>query len=330
MKLKVVCTLAGNTSSSRPVWLAAALIGLILPRAALAQLDPSAIRSIQADRVEAATILGGDFGIAGASYRDDNKNTIDISKFGGSGDVGDPKPLFDSGIKWQPRVQGNMGYLVGKNTFRSGDLEGDTSKYFTYAIQFGGGARFWFNEHLSLAPTLMGMYGHTHNNYIATSAAGRAAYQDADQAGLINWNVDTWTVRPSGELTWIQNFGRVIVTLSSEGTYFHTEDFGGSDKHPSVNGNSETWKNKIDVDIPLGVMVFNHELRTGGYFCRTEFYGDLEDGLGWDHEYEIHYRLVLDFLGELWKVKWLGVGASYLWGNDFNGYSFGVDAAFRF
>ena len=327
----VVCSSAQSTLSRRFVWLAAALAALALPRAAVAQLQ--GLRDIIGDRIEAVTVLGGDYGISGASYRGDNKNTIDISKFGGSGDIGGsfPKPLFDdSPIKWQPRVQGNMGYLVGKNTFRSGDLEGDTSKYYTYAIQFGGGARFWFNEHLSLAPTLMGMYGHTHENYIATSATGQSLYKDAIAAGLINWNVDTWTIRPAGNLQWIQDFGRIRVTLSSDGTYFHTEDFGGSDNHPSVNGNSETWENKIDIDIPLGKELFGHELRTGGYFSRTEFYGSMEDGLDIDHMYEIHYRVVLDFLGELWKFQWIGVGASYMWGNNFTGYSFGADVAFRF
>jgi hypothetical protein len=300
------------------------------PLAARAQLDPGAIRSIQGDRIEAASILGGDFGLAGASYRYDDKNTIDISKFGGAGDIGDPQPLFDSPIKWQPRLQGNMGYLTAKSTFRSGDLEGDTSKYYTYAIQFGGGARFWWGNHLSLAPTFMGMYGHTHENYVATSSTGQAAFQDAERAGLINWNVDTWTIRPSGQLAWVQDFGRTRITLASDGTYFHTEDFAGSDHHPSLKGDSETWKNLVDIDIPLGCELFGHELRTGGFFSRTEFYGHIEKGLQWDHEYELHARLVLDFLGELWKVQWLGIGASYVWGNNFDGYSFGVDAAFRF
>jgi hypothetical protein len=39
---------------------------------------------------------------------------------------------------------------------------------------------------------------------------------------------------------------------------------------------------------------------------------------------------VLDFLGELWKVPWIGFGYSYLWGGSVNGYSIGADIAFRF
>jgi hypothetical protein len=320
-----------RSAPNRKRWNALLAIALLVtPFAASAQLTGSEVKEILGDRIEAASILGGDFGLSGASYRYDNKNTITIDKFGGAGDIGDPKPLFDSPIRWQPRLQGNMGYLIGKNTFRSGELEGDTSKFYTYAIQFGGGARFWWGDHLSLAPTIMGMYGHTHESYIAKSSAGQSDFQAADQAGLINWNVDTWTIRPSGQLAWVQDVGRVRLTFASDGTYFHTQDFGGSDHHPSVSGNSETWRNMVDVDIPLGAELFGHELRTGGYFSRTEFYGTLENGLKWDHMYEIHYRVVLDFLGELWKVQWIGVGASYMWGNNFDGYSFGADVAFRF
>ena len=65
-----------------------------------------------------------------------------------------------------------MGYADDKNNFISGPLNQDISDYKTYAIQFGGGARFWFTDALSLAPTFMGMYGHTENKYSATSDIG--------------------------------------------------------------------------------------------------------------------------------------------------------------
>jgi len=71
-------------------------------------------------------------------------------------------------------------------------------------------------------------------------------------------------------------------------------------------------------------------MRTGGFFSRTELYGDLEHGLNTDHVYEIHGRLVLDFLSQLWIVKWIGVGGSYLWGSNFNGWSVGADVELKF
>jgi hypothetical protein len=45
---------------------------------------------------------------------------------------------------------------------------------------------------------------------------------------------------------------------------------------------------------------------------------------------EIHARVVLDFLNQLWKVQWIGIGASYLWGPNITGWSAGLDVVFRF
>ena len=86
----------------------------------------------------------------------------------------------------------------------------------------------------------------------------------------------------------------------------------------------------LDVDIPLGRQLLGHELRTGGYFSRTDLYGDLKNGVNTGYVYELHGRLVLDFLGQLWKVKWIGVGASYLWGSNFDGWGVGADIQFKF
>ena len=59
--------------------------------------------------------------------------------------------------------------------------------------------------------------------------------------------------------------------------------------------------------------------------------GEIKDGLKTDHLYEAHGRVVLDFLGQLWKVQWIGLGGSYIWttGNA-SGWSVGADVAFRF
>jgi len=319
----------------------AVAVGLVL-----FTLTPAAVRSASldelkaqfnnavGDRVETLTIFGGDFGLSGGTFSSfrgpDGTVQLGIDKFGGAGDIGDPKPIGDTGIAWQPRLQGSMGYAETKKVYTSGDLQGDVNKYETFAIQFGGGARFWFNDHLSVAPTLMGMYGHTKNLYTANNPDTLAIAPEADREGVINWNADTWTIRPAANIQYTYTWHRTIFTLSSDYVYYHTESFHSSTSLLKINGDSDSWENKLDVDVPLAKMVWGHELRTGGYFSRTEFYDNLKSGTGTDHLYEVHPRLVLDFLGQLWKVQWIGIGGSYLWGGPITGYSFGVDIAFRF
>jgi hypothetical protein len=318
-----------------------ASIGLILtgqlPLSAQSQITPGQadqIRTAINNRVEAITILGGDYGLGDGTYNSTGIShsdiDIDISKFGGSGDVGDPQQLGGLSIGWQPRLQGNMGYVDAKNDFNSGLFKSDRSESRTFAIQFGGGARFWLSENLSLAPTFMGMYGHTTNEYTAHSAFMVANLPQARQMGLVDWNANTWTVRPALDIQYVYAWDRTIFTLSSDPTYFHTHSFGSSNPNVSIGGDSETWANKFDVDVPLGKQLFGHELRTGGYLSWTQLFGDIKGGLNTEHLNEVHTRLVLDFLNQLWKAQWIGIGASYYWGSNFNGWSFGADVAFRF
>ncbi|MGC2461397.1 MAG: hypothetical protein WA446_10575 [Steroidobacteraceae bacterium] len=296
------------------------------------------IRAGIEDRIEALTILGGDFGLASGVFRSRSNLVpgegstnlqLDVTKGGGDGDVGDPRPLGDLGIGWQPRLQGNMGYLESTDRLL-GVLAGDSSKVATYAIEFGGGARFWLSDRFSLAPTLMGLYGHTSDNYTVRSLFMRANLTRAVQLGLVDWSIDTWTLRPALNLQYVINWGRSIITLSSDGTYFYTEGFNSSNSNVKINGDSGSLANKIDVDVPLGIELYGHELRSGGYLSHTELFGDLRNGLGVQEMNEIHGRLVLDFLTQLWKVQWIGVGASYVRGTNITGWTAGADIAFRF
>ena len=298
----------------------------------ITQGEADSIRNAIGSRVEALTILGGDFGLAGGSYRFTGSNDVemDVSKFGGAGDVGDPQKLGNSGISWQPTLQGSMGYVDANSVLHTGPLRGGTDEFRTFAIQFGAGARFWLNNHLSVAPTLMGMYGHTSSEYTASTALMRANAVRAAQAGLINWNEDTWTLRPAVNIQYLINWDRTIITLSSDPTFYHTESFTSSDAKDIVNGNSGSLADKIDVDLPLGRHLLGRELHSGGFLSRTELFGDLEDGLGTQHLYEVHSRLVLDVLGRVWKAQWIGIGGSYLWGANFTGWTVGADVAFRF
>jgi hypothetical protein len=320
---------------------AVAAMGLVwvglLPVCVQAQITPGQANQLRigvGQRVEALTILGGDYGLAGGTYDSTNnapqKFDINVSKFGGAGDVDDPHQLDGLNIGWHPRLQGSMGYVDFKNQLTSPLLNGDLSEFRTFAIQFGGGARLWLNEHFSLAPTIMGMYGHSSNEYIARSAFAVANLARAKQMGIVDYNTDTWTVRPALNLQYVCRWDRTIFTLSSDPTYFHTESFGSSNSNVSVSGNSKSWANTLDVDIPLGQDLFGHELRTGGFLARNELFGGLKDGLNTDHIYEIHGRLVLDFLNQFWKTQWIGIGGSYFLGSNLNGWTFGADIAFRF
>lgn len=313
----------------------------LLSRPADGQITPDQadqIRNALGNRIEALTILGGDYGLTGGTLRstgrfqagESSNAELTVTKLGGSGDIGDPQPLGGAAVGWQPRVQGNLGFLKSSNVLHSPQLEGDINTFQMRAVEFGGGARFWMSDSLSLAPTIMGLYGRTTNSYTANSAFMQANLTRATELGLVGWGVDTWTARAAVNIQYIARWERTIITLSSEPVYYHTETINSSSPNISVHGNSGSFVNKIDLDVPLGMQLFGHELRSGGSFSRTDLFGGLRDGLGTDHINELHGRLVVDVLNQLWKVQWIGFGASYVWGPNVTGWTAGIDVAFRF
>lgn len=297
-------------------------------------VPPQAIEQFQhviGSRVEAVTILGGDYGAAGGIYtfRGGEVANLSIAKIGGGGNIAEPRPLGESGWKWAPVLQGNLGHITAQNEFATGYLQGNQSVYDVLAVQVGGGARFYFTDQLSFAPAISGIYGHTENEFKPQNAVGDAV-KAAASGTYVDWQLDTWSVMPSLDLRYEWLWRRTAFEFNSRYTFFHTESFDSSSPVVSVNGDSHAWENKLDVDVPLGWRVFGRELHTGGFFARTELFGGAAEGLNEDHIYTVNGRFVMDLLGKVWKVRWLGLGASYFFGDHFDGWSAGLDLRFQF
>jgi len=47
-------------------------------------------------------------------------------------------------------------------------------------------------------------------------------------------------------------------------------------------------ENKLDVGVPLGWKLFDQELHTGGFFSRTELFGNAAEGLNENHIYTVN------------------------------------------
>ena len=116
--------------------------------------------------------------------------------------------------------------------------------------------------------------------------------------------------------------------MASSPVYCRTESFESTSASINVKGDSGTWANMVDVDIPMGIEVFGHALRTGGYYRWTGLYGGLRNGLHESNFNEFHGRLVLDVLTQLWRVQWIGIGGSYIRGPNI--WTAGADVVFRF
>ena len=279
-------------------------------------------------RVETLTLLGGDYNAAGGIYSFSGGNLVDVTvtKLGGAGDVARSTPLFGS-VRWAPTLEGNVGHITTVNEFKDGYLAGNKSEYDTWAVQAGGGVRFYFTDHLSLAPTVSGIYGQTKNKFRAENSIGEIIEEEA-KGTYTDWTVKTWSVSPSMDVRYDWMLWRAHFQFSSRYNYFHTESFDSTSPVVSVKGDSTTWENKLWADVPLGLKVSGLELRTGGFISRTDLRGSAESDLHENHLYTTNARLVLAPPGPFMTLRWIGVGCSYFWGDRFSGWSAGIDMSF--
>jgi len=296
-------------------------------------VPPQAIEQLQdavGKRIEAVNILAGDYAAAGGIYTFRGGTLVDlsISKLGGGGEVASPRPLGLGSLQWAPVLQGNVGLVSAENTFKTGYLADNRMTYDTLAIAAGGGVALYLTEHLSLSPTISGIYGRVENEFHPRNPNGDLIESIGDGT-LVNWTLNTWSVVPALELDYKWSWGRTTFEVSSGYDFFHTEDFKSSSVIVGVDGDSSTWANKLEVDVPLGLKILGRELHTGGFVSRTEIFGNAAQGFNTSYVYTANSRLVLDFLGKVWKLKWLGVGVSYFWGHELEGWSAGVDMRFK-
>ena len=116
------------------------------------------VQSNHRGRVEAVTILGGDYGAAGGLYtfRGGTLADVSVAKVGGGGNVASPRSVGWGDMAWAPVLLGNLGHLSAVNTFQRGYLQGNETKYDTLAAQLGGGDQHegGLEDHLRLREEL--------------------------------------------------------------------------------------------------------------------------------------------------------------------------------
>jgi hypothetical protein len=320
---------SARVNSSRTALLAVAAVTLTLRMAptgaqSLPPLPPEKL-SLAADHIESFIILGGDYGASGGAYafRGTSPVNLSVDKAGGAGDVGDPRPLGDSGVKWNPYFAGNIGYVSSSDIKVPAPLAGNTVDVNVIGGELGGGVRFWFTDRFSMATGVSGIYARTEQTFNALTEPGKSYLPAMQQAGWVDWKLDTWTAVPSLDAKYLWGIGRTNIYWQSVFGYYHTESFNNS-SIVDINGNSQTWKNTLDVDVPLGWTLFGREVHTGGHLDQLQLFGNFRDGLDTNHLYTVNARLVLDMLSSLKMVYWMGLGASYTWSGNISGWSVGI------
>jgi hypothetical protein len=325
-----------HPGASRPARLSASLavgvwmgMALTVHAQTLSRETRDQLDHLIGSRVETFAVLGTQSGAVGGTYVSKiNDTNLDVGQIAGRGDVGEPQPILDWGIGWNPVVEGGFGRSTFDNHFHTAPLAGNESIIETWSVFAGGGLRLTTLDFLSLAPTFGLLYSHTSNSFDANNDFGQLVLSEAG-GKLVNWRADTLSVVPGIELRIMPVFGPLTVTATSMFKYFNTQPVSRSTDALSFQSDSEWWFNELDLEEKLPLYLWSRQLRLGTDISRSGLYGGLEDSFGVSTIYQAGGRFVMDLEGLLWKIEYAGLGAQYFWGEKFSGVSYGIEVSLK-
>lgn len=233
-------------------------------------------------------------------------------------------PLSDSGLYWAPVVSGGVGYGDFKTLFPNGELVGNQSEFRTAAVAAAFGPRIYLNSQFSVLPSLGGIYGYSQNEFHALNAAGEQ-FASTARGTLVDWRAQTLTLAPSIELRYVLERGPWTLKLTSNYSYFQTWPVERSTQALNFRSDSSALVNGIDLGFQTPLRVLDFPLHVGGSFSRTDLFSGLGHSLDVDHFYRVGVRFVLNSRGAVPWLDRLGIGAAYVWGHGFGGYSVGIE-----
>ena len=312
---------------------AAALLFLVLTvqaadPAVQAQLDN--FSRMVGTRVETVAILDGEDGLSGGFFNfDANDSTLSITKFGGRGTVGEPRPIAGTGLKWVPVLGGCIGYSTARNNFTDSPLlVGNEDKYTSYAAGFEAGARILLTDLFSIGPTFGLIYSQTASSFHAATPAGIELQLRYDKH-LVDWYVDTLSFVPSVDIQYKKSLmENWMLTLVSRYTWFRTRDVATSSDYIRISGSSTYWENSADLDVRLPLRLADFPLHTGYFVSAGILGGDIREGLNSNVIYTLGARLTVGDLKGRWMPDQVGLGISYVKSNTFSGLSWGLSISF--
>lgn len=306
---------------------------------ALAGANPAAAQGIPqdvADRaneiinnaVNGAILFGSQDSIAAGTLNVDRRNgtesNMDIFKLRyehGFGEASD---------KLEPFVVGNIGSYKQVDHFHpffGGAGEDDFSRLMTFGVSAGGGVHWRPVDGLEISPAFTLVYSQVENDYDYNNADSQSVEPVIDNE-IFNWDLDAWTYIPSIEVGYTHNLEKV--ELRGEVTYAHlfNDSFDSSSSIVSIHSDSGFLHSRVSAQGPLGVEVAAAPLDLRGTLSRSDIFGTARDGFPFSYFYEIGADLIADISERNYWVTEVSIGASYLTGDDVDGWRLGGGLSF--
>ena len=246
--------------------------------------------------------------------------------------------------KWKPFIEGNLSYLVANSTYD--DLESLLGRFDTgenpvtldqtkadtewtgYSALIGLGVKIPIDQAWSFSPSVDVAWSRFEND-TEFSGPGGPDYQELLDGLATNWTLDTLTYVGSLRIDYEKELDEILIHLIGKYSHMYTDFRHDDDVLDDFNFRNDIITGQIEISGSFGYSFKGNDLGWDLFFAHHRFSGEVGSLAGAvDYYNEAGAFIRADFAKEILFTNSLKLGASYVRGDDIEGYTFRLSFGF--
>ena len=228
-----------------------------------------------------------------------------------------------------PFISGQIGSLKQQEQITpfEGDGSNDFSTISSINAGVGAGVAFRFFDALTVSPEFHAIYSHTENHYDFNNQFSQDVLQLFNR-DLFNWNIDTITYMPSIGATYEHTVNAITLVPSIKYSQMFIDSTWTNSELLDVNTSTGILNSRLETRIPTSQCLWEKDVELRPFISRTDIYRDARAGLGFGSFYQAGMSVIVATGDSIPYLSTLGIGGSYSWNSDFEGWRLGFEAEF--
>ncbi len=246
--------------------------------------------------------------------------------------------------QWKPFIEGNLSYFeanssydnlesllgrfdTGENPITLDETEADM-KWSGYSALIGLGLKIPIAQAWSFSPSFDLAWSRFEND-TEFSGPGGPDYQELLDGLATNWTLDTLTYVGSLRIDYEKELDQIVFHLIGKYSHMYTDFQHDNDVLDDFNISNDILTGQIELSGPLGYSFKGNDLGWDVFIAHHRFEGEVGSLVGVvDYYNEIGAFIRTDFAREILYLSNLKLGASYVLGDDIEGYTFRISFGF--
>jgi len=225
----------------------------------------------------------------------------------------------------RPFVRGGFGLLRTTAGVAPRDIEGQNDFSITelFALTSGGGVWVRLSDQLLVAPAFLLSYTHLSNSYDFNNSFSQQVLA-REYGDFYNWRLDLFTYTPSLRIVYESALGGGTLRNTVGASQLINDSIRSTSEAAQINSASGIVSTRLEYRRDLGISLHENGVAVQPFFQWSNLSGKAASGLNLVNLFEVGADLI-SVLKEPWFIfSELYVGASYVTGDNFEGYHIGI------